>query len=870
MTADESTVREFVEIISAHAVELAKLNGRPGVLQFARLSPIDERLVPTRFRLNDIGGMVQAAVRDANASFNVYIEGRTVRGDLRGATRGALKDTEFVFALVVDVDHDKGMGGAIAVRPSLVIETSPGNFHYWYLFDRPVAAGPAKALGDAIRAAAGADHDTGVVTQPYRIPGTPNFPSKIKQARGRTAVEPTRIVEHSGRLWEPDELQAAFTAQAPASGAASATTHSAGAPAEEASLPDNLLQDIRDGGLSRGRGAKADRSRSGLFHALVGELKKRKWTVDQIHVLLEKYPGGVAAKYAGRLREEIERSYGKVENGGGAIGAPSLGAGASGSSGGAGGLGGGSPPPSSSPPSGPASGATPRAHILPTIRLQDGQLPRAVAETERAMLAAGIEVFSRAGSLVYPVGEAMLAADGGKTIAARLSEFTTDSFIEPVAESAIYQRFSVRRNAWVDTDPPLQLVRMVLKRERKWAFPRVSGVITTPTLRADGSLLSAPGYDPRTELYLMPGVALPPIPAAPTRDEALRALALLKDELFVEFSFKQKKPAIDLAVALAGLLTALLRGALPTAPVILVTADTPGTGKSYLVDVIAIVATGQLCPVITASRNAEETEKRIGSVLLSGSAIVSLDNVTHDLGGELLCQVAERTVVRIRILGRSEMPYCECRTALFATGNNVGFAEDMVRRGLLCSLEALSERPELREFHHDAAARAIAERGKYVAAALIVVRAYLAAGSPRVCGPLGSYARWSALVRSPLVWLGEPDPVDSVEAVRANDPTLTDIFEFFSLWEKSLRLDMFYTAARIIEIADVAPPPNFNASELKAFLLRVAAARGNAGAVSPERLGRWLRRISGRIAGGRRLVREQDRSHVATFRLATV
>ena len=113
------------------------------------------------------------------------------------------------------------------------------------------------------------------------------------------------------------------------------------------------------------------------------------------------------------------------------------------------------------------------------------------------MQAAGIEVYARAGTLVYPFGEAMLTADGARVITAKLREFTTDSFIEPVAESAIFQRWSVRRNAWVDVDPPLQLVRMVLSRERKWGFPRVAGIVTTPTLRADGSLLDAPGYDPR-------------------------------------------------------------------------------------------------------------------------------------------------------------------------------------------------------------------------------------------------------------------------------------------------------------------------------------------------------------------------------------
>src|SRR5262249_8148337 len=152
---------------------------------------------------------------------------------------------------------------------------------------------------------------------------------------------------------------------------------------------------------------------------------------------------------------------------------------------------------------------------------------------------------------------------------------------------------------------------MVLARESRWTFPRVSGIITTPTLRADGSLLALPGYDPRTELYLMPGLTLPAIPERPSREEAEKALATLKDDLFSEFSFKQK--ALDRAVALAGLLTALLRGSLPTSPVCLVKGDGPGVGKSMLVDVIAMVASGRLCPVITASRNAEETEKRIGA-----------------------------------------------------------------------------------------------------------------------------------------------------------------------------------------------------------------------------------------------------------------
>ena len=353
--------------------------------------------------------------------------------------------------------------------------------------------------------------------------------------------------------------------------------------------------------------------------------------------------------------------------------------------------------------------------------------------------------------------------------------------------------------------------------------------------------------------------------------------------LFREFSFQDKdgkglERRLNCSVAISGLLTALLRGSMPTSPIYLIRASTPGTGKSYLVDVIAMVSTGQFCPVITTSKSTDETEKRIGAILLSGISLVSLDNCVHDLEGELLCQVTERPVIRIRVLGRSEMPLCECHTVVYATGNNITFKGDMIRRGLVCNLEALDERPELRKFQDDALDIVAADRGAYVAAALTIGRAYLTAGAPAICPPFGSYSAWSTMVRSPLVWLGEPDPVISMEGLRDEDIELANIREFFGLWlEYGLDLDTPYLTADIIEEATAAAPSNYwGPREFKPFLLRIAAAKGDATKVSAERLGHWLRKISGRIvklidAQGverrYRLDKEQDRTKRASFRL---
>src|SRR5215813_6194441 len=439
----------------------------------------------------------------------------------------------------------------------------------------------------------------------------------------------------------------------------------------------------------------------------------------------------------------------------------------------------------------------------PIIQLADGELNRILTEIEDALLLSGLPAFSRAGTLVEPVTEIMPAADGGKTTVARLKELSPESFLPVIAEAATFQKWNVRRKALADTDPPLHHVRVLLASERRWRFPHVNGIITTPTLRPDGSLLTDPGYDAETELYLAPGFQIPPILENPTKDQALAALRLLID-LLSEFGFKRSgggehEMRLNRSVALSGSLTPLVRGSLPTAPMHLIVAHMAGTGKSYLVDTFAVIATGRLCPVITALKSVEETEKRLGAIILSGIPMVSLDNSTHDLEGEFLCQMAERPVVKVRILGTSETPDCEVHTAIYATGNNVSFKGDMVRRGLVCNLETLDERPELRRLNRNTLRQAGANRATYVAAGLTMMRAYLAAGSPEVCGPFGSYAEWSTMVRSPLVWLGEPDPVGSIDTTQAEDPELGELRRYIDLWLDGYKLDEDYTSAGIAE-----------------------------------------------------------------------
>ena len=119
----------------------------------------------------------------------------------------------------------------------------------------------------------------------------------------------------------------------------------------------------------------------------------------------------------------------------------------------------------------PARSGRPGAGACPASRHSDhplvpGKLPEIVEETERALIAGGAPVFARGGTLVEPVCETRAAADGRKTITARLrplsSEFATAADRRCRNLSAL--RPQARR--WVDVDPPLQLVRTVLVGER--------------------------------------------------------------------------------------------------------------------------------------------------------------------------------------------------------------------------------------------------------------------------------------------------------------------------------------------------------------------------------------------------------------------
>ena len=190
-------------------------------------------------------------------------------------------------------------------------------------------------------------------------------------------------------------------------------------------------------------------------------------------------------------------------------------------------------------------------------------------------------------------------------------------------------------------------------------------------------------------------------------------------------------------------------------------------------------------PVMAAGRTEEETEKRLGAALIAGQPLISIDNVNGELGGDALCQIIERPVVEIRILGKSERVRIEARgTTVFCTGNNIVLKGDLTRRTITVTLDPQMERPELREFRGNPVKTVLANRGDYIAAALTICRAYIAAGQPDKARRLASFEGWSDVVRSAPHPVGQGRPVELMEVARTEDPELIALREVLSMWSE--------------------------------------------------------------------------------------
>jgi hypothetical protein len=522
--------------------------------------------------------------------------------------------------------------------------------------------------------------------------------------------------------------------------------------------------------------------------------------------------------------------------------------------------------------------ASVKEHSRPLIRLVDHELPRVVDEVENALIAIG-GIYERSGQIVRPVPIRVPAADDRQTTSHRLAPVSAAHIAETATKAARFEKYDARGKKWRPVSCPPRISETFLAR-LEWQLPLLVGIISAPMLRSDGSLLDKPGYDDRTCLLFDPGATVfPSIPDRPTKVQARAAFGTLAD-LLSEFAFAD---TADKAVALAAILTALVRRSLPAAPMTAISAPDYGYGKTYLADVISAISTGDICPVIAQGKRDEELDKHLAAALIGGADLLCIDNISRPLDSDLLCQMLTQRMVQVRILGESTVLNLPTTTTVLSTGINLTIADDLVRRTLRCQMAGNIERPEMRQFKARPLDAIAADRGKFVTAALTIVRGFIAADRPVALPILASYEAWCRMVRDPLCWLDLPDITETIAKTRAGDNKLAQLAAVLDQWDAVLGGspttvkelvatacqqepdggDLFGNAGAK---ASPARSDRFTYPELHDAIAAVAADKYKT--ISSHRLGLWLRNIAGKITDGRRIAQAgENRNHVQTWRL---
>ncbi|HZQ03697.1 MAG TPA: hypothetical protein VFA88_06740 [Gaiellaceae bacterium] len=330
-----------------------------------------------------------------------------------------------------------------------------------------------------------------------------------------------------------------------------------------------------------------------------------------------------------------------------------------------------------------------------------------------------------------------------------------------------------REGEWLSSPPP-RVVADDLLVDACPPLPVLERIVEVPVLAPDGTIHERRGYHADTRCFLAPadGLRVPPVPAEPTARQLARARRLLLDELLGDFPFAGPLDgAAERAHAVAALLLPLLRGLIvgPT-PLHVLTAPTPGTGKTLLADTLMTPLLGHRPLVKMAeARDPDEWRKRLTAKLRAAPPVVCVDNVQRLLDSSALALVITTGVAEDRLLGLSEMVELPVRCVWLCTGNNVTLSAELTRRAVRIRLDAGVELPELRTgFRHPDLLRWAREhRAELVWAALVLGRAWVAAGCPDGPNPqLGGFEEWSRVLGGVLHVAEVPGFLANVDEMR--------------------------------------------------------------------------------------------------------
>ena len=480
----------------------------------------------------------------------------------------------------------------------------------------------------------------------------------------------------------------------------------------------------------------------------------------------------------------------------------------------------------------------------------------AVTTAVIAALSRHPDVYQRGGILVHVLVDAIV--NKGTSQAERLPRIAhlPDARLrEMISEKVEFERFDVRSDKWVATHPPKWVIEEVAARGQWENIRKLTAVSTVPLMRADGSIVSEPGYDLATGVLFIPLRKFPKVAEKIDEAAAKRAMAYLLD-IFFDFKFQNPEHRSG---AIAGILTPLARQALRgcCTPLLLIDKNVRGAGGSLLADAISLAATGRTMPRMVQAKEDDEERKRIIAIGLAGTTMVLLDNISRPLGGPALDAALTGAEMSDRLLGRHEEVTVSLDLCWYATGNNVQLLGDTVRRVLPVKITVPIENPEDRiNFKHDPLMVHVLNIHPMLAvAALTILRGYVLAGSPDMkLPPWGSFEGWSKLIRNAIVWCGEPDPAIARKQLAVEcDTEANSLRALLENWEHVDGTGTGITVGKLLATVMEADPLDLPLQVVKEALMDLAPTAFGKGGGNAVSLGKRLKHFKGRVVGKHQL-----------------
>ncbi|QJW94729.1 hypothetical protein [Frigoriglobus tundricola] len=493
-------------------------------------------------------------------------------------------------------------------------------------------------------------------------------------------------------------------------------------------------------------------------------------------------------------------------------------------------------PPSQTPVGHPPS-SPPPATGLPTIVQQPAHLRDVVDQAICALVMANdpISLFVHGDSLVrIETKESGAVRPLSKSQLRLLLSQSADWMNESVTKDGdTLQRPAFPKGDAVDA----------VQDHRDWpGLPRLNAVADVPVVTAESGLLTKPGYDSASGVYLLPGgyADVPPVHDKPDRSDVEAAKSLLLNDLLVDFPFVDNA---SLANCLALFLLPFVRGLIdgPT-PLHHVDAPQEGTGKSLLIQTWGWVTIGHEPKALGEVSRADDWQKLILAAAMEAPREIFLDNLNQTLDSGSLASAITSTVIGGRLLGFSRMVSAPVNCTWVSSGNNVSMSRELVRRTVYIRLDAKADAAwKGREFKHALPRWAKQHRGELVWACLTLCQAWIAAGKPAGRPVLGGFEAWSAVMDGILSNAGVTDLVSNSDAFRTTSVDSGDEWRaFVPAWWKTHQ-DTKVTAGELARLAE--------AEDLLVSILEEAKSERGRG----KKVGDHLKRVRDRVYGGVRI-----------------